>query len=395
MDLVGLLTEPARRGSVEVQSLVALVRRGMVGVELPHRVVQIVKAINDYGINGAAAKIAAIRHGDRIAIADERGEISFKELDERIDRLANALIAEGVPQGASVGILCRNHRQPLIAAFAASRGGFNAVWLNTSFSAPQAKEVVEREKVDILVHDEEFAELVADITSPGHGLVTSGDELDALIDKGEAKGPPSPEKAGKIVLLTSGTTGTPKGAPRAEPRSLSLPGALLDRMPMKARETTVIGPPLYHGTGLIIALLALALGHTLVLRRKFDAAQFLDDTAEHGATTWCVVPVMLQRVLALGDEEIEQRDLSSLRVVFCAGSQLPAEVATKAMDLLGDVIYNLYGSTEVSVATLATPADIRAAPTSVGKPALGSKVKIFDDAGKELPQGESGRIFVG
>jgi fatty-acyl-CoA synthase len=108
-----------------------------------------------------------------------------------------------------------------------------------------------------------------------------------------------------------------------------------------------------------------------------------------------VVPVMLQRVLALGDEEIAKRDLSALRCVFCAGSQLPADVALKAMDVLGEVIYNLYGSTEVSVATLATPEDIRAAPTSVGKPALGARVKIFDEAGKEVPKGQTGRIFVG
>jgi fatty-acyl-CoA synthase len=401
MDLVGMLAEPARRASLETQSLVALVRAGVVGVELPHRMLQIVQALNDYGPFGGAPRIAAIRHGDHAAVTDERGEITFKELDDRVNRLANALLAEGVPQGASVGILCRNHRQPLIAAFAASRAGLNAVWLNTAFSPRQAKEVVEREKVDILVYDEEFEELVADITSPGHGkrrvdiTDTSGDELDALIEKGDDKPPSSPKKPGKIVLLTSGTTGTPKGAPRAEPRSLALPGALLERMPMKAREQTLIGPPLYHGTGLIIALLSLALGSTLVLRRKFDAAQFLDDTEANAATTWCVVPVMLQRVLALGEEEIGKRDLSSLRVVFCAGSQLPAEVATKASDVLGDVIYNLYGSTEVSVATLATPEDIRVAPSSVGKPALGSKVKILDEAGKELAQGETGRIFVG
>jgi fatty-acyl-CoA synthase len=243
--------------------------------------------------------------------------------------------------------------------------------------------------------------MVEDITSPGHGKrrvsidKPDADELDRLIEQGEDKAPPSPKKPGKIVLLTSGTTGTPKGAPRAEPKSLALPGALLERMPMKGGERTLIGPPLYHGTGLIIALLSIALGSTLVLRRKFDAAQFLDDSAANDVTTWCVVPVMLQRVLALGEDEITQRDLSTLKVVFCAGSQLPAEVATKAMDVLGDVIYNLYGSTEVSVATLATPEDIRAAPTSVGKPALGSKIKILDDQGKELAQGETGRIFVG
>jgi fatty-acyl-CoA synthase len=166
-------------------------------------------------------------------------------------------------------------------------------------------------------------------------------------------------------------------------------------MPMRAREATVVAPPLYHGTGLVIAMLSILLGSKLVLRRRLDAAEFIDDIARHRATTVSVVPVMLQRVLALGEEEISRRDLSSLRVVFCAGSQLPADVAIRAMDLLGEVIYNLYGSTEVSLATLATPADIRAAPTSVGKPLLGSRVRILDEHGNKAPQGSTGRVFVG
>jgi fatty-acyl-CoA synthase len=250
------------------------------------------------------------------------------------------------------------------------------------------------------VHDAEFAEVVADI-EPWHGRIAcataaaADDELDRLIAAGELRAASAPPRPGRVVLLTSGTTGTPKGAPRPEPRSLVLPGSLLERMPMRVGEPTLIGPPLYHGTGLMIALLAIGLGSQLVLRRRFDAAQFLDDTAEKKVSTWCVVPVMLQRVLALGEEEIGRRDLSALKVVFCAGSQLPADVAIRAMDLLGDVIYNLYGSTEVSVATLATPQDIRAAPTSVGRPALGSRVKLFDEHGEEVPRGQTGRIFVG
>jgi acyl-CoA synthetase (AMP-forming)/AMP-acid ligase II len=237
--------------------------------------------------------------------------------------------------------------------------------------------------------------------APEHGRVVTAtedpaaDELDRLIASGDSKSPPAPKKPGRIVLLTSGTTGTPKGAPRQEPRSLTLPGALLERMPMRAREATVIGPPLYHGTGLVIALLSISLGSKLVLRRRFDASEFLEDVEAHSATGICVVPVMLQRILALDETEVAKRDLSSLRVAFCAGSQLPAEVAIRAMDLLGDVIYNLYGSTEVSVATLATPEDIRAAPASVGKPALGSRVKILDESGNVVPRGEKGRIFVG
>ncbi len=398
MDMNSLLAEPARRAGLETRALVALVRAGAIGVDLPHRLVQVLAALDTYGPFGAAPRIAAIRHGAFPAIADERGELTYAEFDEAVNRIANAFRARLAP-GDTVGILCRNHRGPLIVAFAASRAGVNAVWLNTAFSARQAAEVANREGVDLLVHDVEFTDLVADIEAR-HGtfvadIDSASDDLDALAADASPKAPPAPAKQGRIILLTSGTTGTPKGAPRAEPRSFILPGGLLERLPMRAREATIIGPPLFHGTGLLIAIMTIALGSKLVLRRKFEAEQLVADIERHKATTVCVVPVMLQRVLGLGDDTVRSYDTTSLRAIFCAGSQLPAAVATAAQDLLGDVVYNLYGSTEVALATMATPSDIREAPTSVGKPMLGCRIKIFDDNGQEVPTPGTGRIFVG
>lgn len=398
MDLNSLLTEPARRAGLETRALVALVRAGAIGVDLPHRLVQVLQALATYGPFGAAPRIAAIRHGSYPAIADDRGEVTYAEFDEAVDRIANAFRQRLAP-GDTVGILCRNHRGPLIVAFAASRAGVNAVWLNTAFSARQAAEVANREGVDLLVHDVEFTDLVGGIEARKGTFVadidSASDDLDALAADASPKAPPAPAKPGKIILLTSGTTGTPKGAPRAEPRSFILPGGLLERLPMRAREATIMGPPLFHGTGLLIAIMTIALGSKLVLRRKFEAEQLVADIEKHKATTVCVVPVMLQRVLGLGDNTVRSYDTSSLRAIFCAGSQLPAAVATAAQDLLGEVVYNLYGSTEVALATMATPADIREAPTSVGKPMLGCRIKIFDNDGRAVPSPGTGRIFVG
>jgi fatty-acyl-CoA synthase len=285
---------------------------------------------------------------------------------------------------------------PLAAAFAASRAGISAVWLNTAFSGPQLREVIEREGVDLLVHDAEFDELVGDLELRGGRLACCAGEgaaerIEDLLEAADPALPPIPGRPGRIVLLTSGTTGTPKGAPRTEPKSLTIPGAVLDRMPMGPREATIIGPPVFHGTGLMISLLSIGLGSKLVLRRRFDAAGLLDDVERHRVTTICVVPVMLQRVLSVEGE----RDTSSLKAIFCAGSQLPGEVANQALDRFGEVVYNLYGSTEVSVATLATPADLRADPTCVGRPALGARVRIFDEDGRPVPKGEVGTIYVG
>jgi fatty-acyl-CoA synthase len=394
------VAKPVRRVGLEARSVAVLRRAGAMGGESPRQTVRGLAALREFGAFGAAPRIAALRHDDRPAIADELGVISFAEFDQQINRLANAMRAMGLGEGASVGVMCRNSRMPLIVAFAASRLGMNGIWLNTAFSARQAREVAEREGIDFLVYDAQLAEAAVDI-DPRYGRLRtatedrSADELAQLIAGGDPTPPPPPGRPGRIVLLTSGTTGTPKGAPRPDARSLTIPAAVLERMPMGEREVVVVAPPLFHGTGLLIALLTISLGSKLVLRRRFDAAQLLDDVEQHRASTVCVVPVMLQRVLALGEDEIRRRDLSSLRVIFSAGSQLPAEVALKTIDLFGDVVYNLYGSTEVSVATLATPADVRAAPTSVGKPALGARVKILDENGDELPQGQTGKIFVG
>jgi fatty-acyl-CoA synthase len=384
------------RAILEVRSLGAMVRAGVLPLARPDHLLRMAGATRTYGPFGGSVRAAAIHHHDLPAIADERGEISYGKLDENVRRLANTLRAT-YPAGATLGILCRNHRGPLIAAWAASRAGLNTVWLNTAFSVRQTTEVAIREGIDVLICDADMLEraqglavpvITMDITAPADGL-------DALIAKGSTDDPPRPARPARLVLLTSGTTGTPKGAPRVEPRGYTLPGSLLDRMPMHARETAVIGPPLFHGTGLLITSLSIALGSKVVLRRTFTPETFLDDIVSHRAATACAVPVMLQQVLALGPERLASADTSALRIVFCSGSALPAAVSTAFQDRFGDVLYNVYGSTEVSVATIATPRDVREAPTAVGRPALGSRVVILDDAGRVVPQGSRGRIFVG
>ena len=204
-----------------------------------------------------------------------------------------------------------------------------------------------------------------------------------------------PESKGRVVILTSGTTGTPKGAQRKQPESLEPAAALLSKIPLRAGEPTMIAAPMFHSWGFVHFTLGMGLGSTLVLRRQFDPEDTLSATAQHECTALVVVPVMLQRILELPDETIDRYDLSALRVIAASGCALPGELATKVMDRFGDVLYNLYGSTEVAWATIATPEDLRAAPGTAGRPPRGTVVKLFDDDGDEVAQGETGRIFVG
>jgi fatty-acyl-CoA synthase len=197
------------------------------------------------------------------------------------------------------------------------------------------------------------------------------------------------------VILTSGTTGTPKGANRASPSSLDPAAALLSRIPLHAREPTVIAAPLFHSWGFAHMFLSTALTSTLVLRRRFDPQDTLRAVAQHRATALIVVPVMLQRILELGDRTVRAIDTSTLRVIASSGSALPGPLAQRVMDLLGEKLYNLYGSTEVAWATIATPAELRAAPGTAGRPPRGTVVKILDADSHELAVDRSGRIFVG
>jgi fatty-acyl-CoA synthase len=203
-----------------------------------------------------------------------------------------------------------------------------------------------------------------------------------------------PAQTGRVVILTSGTTGTPKGAARAQPDTLEPAAALFSKIPLRARETTMIAAPMFHSWGFAHFTLALPLASTLVLRRKFDPEETLRAVAQHRASALAVVPVMLQRILDLGDEVIARYDTHSLRVIALSGSALPGELATRAMDTFGEVLYNLYGSTEVAWATIATPEDLRAAPGTAGRPPMGTVVKLLDAHGSEVAPGEGGRIFV-
>ena len=377
-------------------------RSGMVGLPLPHQSAQILLAFERYGLLGGAVTAGAIRFGDRTAIVDERGELTYKQLDERSNAIANSWREDGLEPGEGVAILARNHRGFFDAVFAAAKCGARVILLNTSFAGPQIREVAEREGTDLLVCDDEYAEALEGIDDPPRGRYRAwadeegDDTLEALVARGDPSGPPKAGATPKITILTSGTTGSPKGAPRSEPRSLGLLGGLLSKVPFRAGEVTEMCVPAFHALGFMQSMVGFGLGSTLVVRRRFEPEQTLDSLERHKATAMVVVPVMLQRILDVGEERIDEHDLSNLRIIFVSGSALGIELTKRALKAFGPVIYNLYGSTEIAYATIATPKDLQAEPGSVGKVVRGSVVKIYDDDGKrELPQGETGRIFVG
>ena len=394
----------ATQVKTKLQTLGTLTSAGIVRPARPDRLLTTAVALARWGPTPAAGYTAsAARYPHDVGIVDELGTLTFEQIHERTNALAHALRKEGVGAGDGVAIMCRNHRGFIETVVACSKLGATALFLNTAFSKPQLTDVLEREEPAALVYDAEFAELLGDANVElkrfiaWHEPDEAGDDrkLEELIAGGDTSNHTPPKKPGKATILTSGTTGTPKGASRSQPKSMDPIAALLDRIPLKARETTVVAAPLFHSWGYAQWSLGISLSSTIVLRRKFDPEATLSLTAQHQASALVVVPVMIQRILELDDEVLERYDLSALRSVPVSGSALPAWQSDRWMDLFGETIYNLYGSTEVAWATIATPQDLRAAPGTAGKPPRGTIVKLYDEDGKPVKVGETGRIFVG
>jgi acyl-CoA synthetase (AMP-forming)/AMP-acid ligase II/carbon monoxide dehydrogenase subunit G len=391
------------RVAYELGSVKVLIDAGVVRPMRPDRLVRVVQTMIRWGRSPAAGAIAlGDRFGDETMVVDELGALTFAEMHTRTNALAHSLSDMGVVEGDGVGIMCRNHRGFLEATFAVSKLGANSLFLNTAFAGPQLTEVVEREKPRAIIYDEEFSDLLAEAGKRRKRVVAWHDSercddptIDELIAEGDPTDVVPPDREGRAVILTSGTTGSPKGAARSNPQSLDPAVSLLSKIPLKARQTTNIAAPLFHSWGFAHFTIGLILGSTYVLRRKFDPETCLADIARYRCDSLVVVPVMMQRILELPAEVRARYDTSSLEVVAASGSALPGDLATEWMDAFGDTLYNLYGSTEVAWASIATPEDMRAAPGTAGRPPRGTVVRLYDENGVEVPPGATGRIFVG
>ncbi|HWE08530.1 MAG TPA: AMP-binding protein [Solirubrobacteraceae bacterium] len=386
-----------------------LARAGILRPSRPDRALRAIVGLHRFGPTLAAGYLgAAARYPDAPALIDERGSLTFGEVDRRTNALARGLAGHGLTEGDAVALMCRNHRGFVEASLACSKLGVHAVFLNTGFAGPQVAEVVDREKVAGIIYDDEFTDVVTDALTTRRQLVgliawrddqvsTAGADvtLDELIATRVDTPLPAPRQAGRAVILTSGTTGTPKGANRPNPSSLSPVAAILSVIPLRARQTTLIAAPLFHAWGYAHMLLAASLSATLVLRRRFDPEDMVRTMAAEHVNALIVVPVMLQRILECGLDRLGAHDTSALSVIAVSGSALPGPLAHRVMDAFGETLYNLYGSTEVAWATIASPDDLRAAPGTAGRMPRGTIVRIFDERGEEVPTGATGRIFVG
>src|SRR5438552_16383279 len=320
---------------------------GLIRAQRPDRTLRALIAMQRWGMTPAAGYNAGeAQYPNEVAIIDELGTLTFREVNQRTNRLASSLADAGIGEGDGVGVMCRNHRGFIEATVALSKLGATALFLNTQFAGPQLTEVVKREKPAALIYDAEFTELLEDAATRRKRFVawhdsdeTDDPTLDELIERGDSADPVPPSEPGRAIILTSGTTGTPKGASRKQPESIGPMVSLLSKIPLKAREKTIIVAPLFHSWGFAHFSLALPLGSTLILRRKFDPEQTLAWIERYRVQSAPMVPVMVQRIMELPKSVRQKYDTSSLTSVPLSGSALPGELAIKFMDEFGDILF--------------------------------------------------------
>jgi fatty-acyl-CoA synthase len=367
-----------------------LARRGLVDLRRPDEAVRAFLAIRRYGAFGGLLGNAAARYGDAPAITDDRGTVSFRELDEMSNALARGLLANGMRAATVVATLHRNSRDVMVSVGAANKIGVRTVLMNTGSAGPQLADVSARESVSCILVDDEFEDILSSL--PPQTLRFSGQQ--ELIDNQSTAPMPAPRQPGGMALLTSGTTGTPKGVPRTRIDPLQS-AQLLDRIPWPRDAAYYIAAPLFHATGLATCALGLALGSRVVTARRFDAEATLKAIADYRVGAVVLVPTMLQRILDLGPEVLSKYDTSSLAVLFAAGSSLSPNLCRRTHDAFGAVLYNLYGSTEVAVAAVATPHELHRAPGTVGRPPVGCTVAIYDENRRKVTEpNKVGTVFV-
>ncbi|WP_345625708.1 AMP-binding protein [Rugosimonospora acidiphila] len=384
-------------------TIATLARRGLLSPGSPTKVMRQLAALRRFGYGlGGELRSAAARDPDRLVIIDDRklpappdgsagpmpGRLTYGELLARAERLAAALHgACGVEPTDRIGLMCRNHGGLIEGMTAASLLGADAVLVNTGLSPAQLAVVAQEQQLRILIHDSEFAEHAVALPRRVERLDESGvEDVLATAPAGNAR---RPDREGRTIVLTSGTTGAPKGARRRTPAGFAPLASIISRIPVYARSRMLIAAPVFHTWGLAALQVGLALRATIVLQRRFEPADALSAVIEHECTSMFAVPVMLQRLLDTPPRP------TPLRVVAVSGSALPGGLATRFMDAYGDVLYNLYGSTEASWASIATPEDLRRAPTTAGRPPHGTRIAIVSQAGREMAEGQTGRIFVG
>jgi NAD(P)-dependent dehydrogenase (short-subunit alcohol dehydrogenase family) len=357
----------------------------------PTRLARVGKAATRHGLSLTALAMGG--HPSAVALVDPSGPVTVGELTAASERCARTFRTRGIRARDRVGISVARPRDLVAAVLGVLRAGADAVLLPPDSPPDRLQDMLTAGRVTAAVHDADGGAGLDGLRS----LPWPASAWDTGAEDGRGGLPPS-LRAGRIAVFTSGTTGTPRMTTRPLPLRVLLGPVTthLQLIPIHAGEPIVIGVPLYHGYGISYLAAALALGAPAVVTAGLPPQQVLDLVHEYRAATLVALPVQLRRLAELPDEVVSRLLPGPLRAVVSGAEPLTPAVYAQLRPVFGERIFNLFGSTEAGWAAIATPADLRAAPGTVGRAPRGITLRIVDTEGRVVPPGcpAVGEVYV-
>jgi len=358
---------------------------------------KLLSAIRKYGMNlmallGYAGKV----YSNRIAIVDERETLNYSQLLSQVEQLAILIQRRyGIQSGHKVGIISKNHACLVKSIFAISQLGADVYLLNVEMSQDQFDHLLVRHDFQLIVYDAEVKSLIESSSYSREKIATYHRYLPAInsLLNADITNYPQQKRStmGKLVILTGGTTGQSKAAEH-KPfifNYLNPFVALITRLKLQKYRTVYIATPIYHGYGVAQCLLFTAMGAKIVIRQRFDAAQACALIKEHQVEVVTVVPLMIHRMLK---QDVSR--LSSLARIVSGSAELDPKLVEEVRGKLGDIVCNLYGTSEAGLNIIATPQDLRLAANTIGRKIQGVKLQILDDNKNEVEAGKIGQLCI-
>ncbi|MFA9557594.1 AMP-binding protein [Evansella sp. AB-rgal1] len=336
---------------------------------------------------------SAMKFRKNIALVDDRETLTYHELYEQSMQLAVWLKEKHqLGSGHKVAFLCKNHASLVKAIFAVSRLGADIYFLHTETSKDQFNNMVQQHQFHLIIHDAEASTLLEQSQYKNARLLTYHDSLPAIntIVPNHKTAIPRTSSS-KLILQTSGTTGASKAAAHKPSLFNYLHPflAFFNRLSIEKYNTAYIATPIYHGYGIAVLLLFMPLGKKSVISTGFDAKKACNLIQQHQVEVVTVVPLMLQKML-----QADPQSLKSLACIASGGAKLSTKLIQETSQQLGNVLYNLYGTSEAGLNFIATPEDLQSAPTTIGKKIDGMQIAVLDGNKCEVKNGVVGQLSI-
>ena len=340
---------------------------------------------------------------ERLALIDDDGALTYRQLRDQSRTLARHLHARH-GKDLRLGVMARNGRGIILPLAAKGYAGATIFLLNIGSSSEQLLGSMEENRINALVIDEEFLDRLPTTYSHelevivGHhaGAAPEGyATVESIVSDPEAVADvelPLFPKHGSIVLMSSGTTGIPKGIVRPEPSLPFVLTTIMANMPWRADQKVQLTASIFHTWGWACLNIALGARNTIVTRRVFDPELTLQDIERYRLDGMLSSPVFYKRMIEFDPDG--KYDTSSLKFIASSGHALNENLVHATVDRFGPILANVYGSTELTLAAVANAQQLLKEPTIGGSIANGTVLKILDEDGNELPRGQVGEIYL-